>query len=58
MDLGLRDRPVVVTGAGSNIGWAIALTFAAEGARLTPGGIDEDVTGQALSVSGGYSMVG
>lgn len=44
MDLQLRDRSVVVTGAGSNIGRAIALTFAAEGAQLTLGDIDEDQT--------------
>ena len=44
MDLQLRDRSVVVTGAGSNIGRAIALAFAAEGARLTLGDIDEEQT--------------
>jgi len=44
MDLCLRDRSVVVTGAGSNIGRAVALTFAAEGARLTLADIDADQT--------------
>ena len=44
MDLRLRDRSVVVTGAGSNIGRAVALTFAAEGARLTLADIDADQT--------------
>jgi len=44
MDLQLRDRSVVVTGAGSNIGRAIALAFAAEGARLTLGDIDAEQT--------------
>lgn len=44
MDLQLRERSVVVTGAGSNIGRAIALGFAAEGARLTLGDIDADQT--------------
>ena len=44
MELGLGDRSVVVTGAGSNIGRAIALAFAAEGARLTLGDIDDDQT--------------
>lgn len=44
MDVQLRDRSVVVTGAGSNIGRAIALAFAAEGARLTLGDIDVEQT--------------
>ena len=44
MDLDLAGRSVVVTGAGSNIGRAIALGFAAEGAALTLGDIDEDQT--------------
>lgn len=44
MDLELNDRSVVVTGAGSNIGRAIALTFAREGAALTLGDIDADQT--------------
>ena len=40
MDLELRGKSVVVTGAGSNIGRAVALTFAKEGAALTIGDID------------------
>jgi len=44
MELHLQDRSVVVTGAGSNIGRAVALTFAAEGARLTLADIDADQT--------------
>lgn len=44
MDLDLAGRSVVVTGAGSNIGRAIALGFAAEGAALTLGDIDEEQT--------------
>lgn len=44
MDLELASRSVVVTGAGSNIGRAVALGFAAEGAALTLGDIDEEQT--------------
>ena len=51
MDLKLRDRAVVVTGAGSNIGRAIALAFAAEGARLTLGDIDEDQTQRVVATA-------
>ena len=40
MDLGLRDRAVIVTGGASNIGRAIVHRFAAEGARVLLGDID------------------
>ncbi|WP_134323772.1 SDR family NAD(P)-dependent oxidoreductase [Cumulibacter soli] len=40
MDLGLKDAVVVVTGGASNIGRAIALGFAAEGANLLIADID------------------
>jgi 2-hydroxycyclohexanecarboxyl-CoA dehydrogenase len=41
MDLGLQDKGVVVTGGASNIGRAISLGFAAEGARVLIADVDE-----------------
>ena len=40
MDLQLKEKSVIVTGAGSNIGRAITLGFAAEGANITLADID------------------
>src|SRR5262245_54034208 len=40
MDLNLKGKSVIVTGAGSNIGRAIALAFAREGAHVTIAEID------------------
>jgi NAD(P)-dependent dehydrogenase (short-subunit alcohol dehydrogenase family) len=40
MDLELKDKSVIVTGGGSNIGRAIVLAFAGEGAHITIGDID------------------
>lgn len=40
MDLGLSGKSVVVTGGGSNIGRAIVLGFAREGANVTIGELD------------------
>ena len=48
MDLDLKGRSVVVTGGGSNIGRAIVLGFAAEGANITIGDVDE---GQARATA-------
>ena len=46
VDLGYSGISVVVTGAASNIGRAIALGFAAEGARVTIGDIDAEQAGR------------
>ena len=40
MDLGLKDKSVLVTGGGSNIGKAIVLAFAVEGAHITIADLD------------------
>ncbi len=41
MDLGLKGKSVIVTGGGSNIGRAISLAFAREGADVTIAEIEE-----------------
>ena len=41
MDLGLAGKTVIVTGGGSNIGRAISLTFAEEGANVVIADLDE-----------------
>jgi 3-oxoacyl-[acyl-carrier protein] reductase len=40
MDLGLKDKVVIITGGGGDIGRAIALAFAREGARLAISDLD------------------
>lgn len=41
MDLGLKDKVVIVTGGGANIGRAISLAFAREGAKVVVADWDE-----------------
>lgn len=48
MDLGLQDKAVIVTGGASNIGRAIVLGFAREGAAITIADVD---TEQAAAVA-------
>ena len=49
MDLGLNGRVVIVTGGASNLGRAITLGFAAEGARVVIADVDDQ---QAKKVEG------
>ncbi len=42
MELGLTNKSVIVTGGGSNIGRAISLAFAREGAKVLIGDIDTE----------------
>lgn len=60
MDLALRGKIAIVTGAGSNIGRAISLTFAREGAEVVIAELDEK-QGQRVAeqakAEGGNAMV-
>ncbi|MEE4541409.1 SDR family oxidoreductase [Streptomyces sp. V4-01] len=53
MDLGLRDKVYVVTGASRGLGLAAARELAAEGARLVVSGRDEDGVNAAAAALGG-----
>ncbi len=61
MDLGLKDRVVLVTGSSSGIGKAVAVAFGAEGARVgvtyhaNRQGAEE--TAQTVRDAGGQSLV-
>lgn len=47
MDLGLKDRRVVITGSSRGIGYAIAQAFLQEGARVLLNGVDKTRLAQA-----------
>jgi 2-hydroxycyclohexanecarboxyl-CoA dehydrogenase len=49
MDLGVADRVVIVTGATANIGRAIALEFAAEGAKVVAVGRDAEAGARVIT---------
>ena len=51
MDLGLADKVVIVTGGTANIGRAIALDFAAEGANVVVVGRDEEAAARLIEVA-------
>lgn len=51
MDFGLAGKVVIVTGATANIGRAIALEFAAEGARVVAVGRDEAAGGRVVELA-------
>ena len=61
MDLELQGKAIIVTGGGSNIGRAITLGFAREGANITLGDIDlkqaEAVAEEARKVGAGAVQV-
>lgn len=60
MELGLKGKSVIVTGGGSNIGRAIALAYAKEGANVVIAEIDEtqgNKVAAEISALGGKSIV-
>ncbi|TMF90258.1 MAG: SDR family oxidoreductase [Chloroflexi bacterium] len=57
MDLGLSGRSVIVTGGASNIGRAIVLAFAAEGARVLIADLDAERAQQTAVEAGSGAAV-
>jgi len=61
MELGLKEKSVIITGGGSNIGRATVLGFAAEGAHITIGDIDpeqaEKVAAEAKALGAASAQV-
>ncbi|MCK9284121.1 MAG: SDR family oxidoreductase [Rhodocyclaceae bacterium] len=51
MDLDLKAKSVVVTGGGSNIGRAIVLAYAEEGANITIADIDAEQAGKVAELA-------
>jgi 2-hydroxycyclohexanecarboxyl-CoA dehydrogenase len=60
MELNLKGKSVIVTGGGSNIGRAISLAFAREGAKVTVADIDfaqgEKTAADALKLGAGAAL--
>ena len=57
MDLGLANRGVVVTGGASNIGRAVVLAFAAEGARVLIADLDAERGARTAAEAGAAEFV-
>jgi len=53
----LSGKRIIVTGAGSGIGRAIALRFAAEGARVVISDVDEEAATRVAAEAGGETLV-
>lgn len=55
MDLGLRNKIALVTGAGSGIGRAIALSLAGEGVRLVATDMHQEIAAAVNCVCPGFT---
>ncbi len=58
IDLGLSGKTVIVTGGGSNIGRAIALTFAGEGCNVVIADVMEDAAQKVADIANGKNAGG